>query len=39
MGKCCESLKEHICWEKLENKYAKNKKYRKVREHCHYRGE
>ena len=27
---CC------ICKEKLENKYLKDKKYRKVRDHCHY---
>ena len=25
--------------EKLENKYAKDKKYRKVRDRCHYTGE
>ena len=28
-----------ICKEKFENKYLKNKKYRKVRDHCHYIGE
>ena len=26
----------YICKEKFENKYAKNKKYRKVKDHCHY---
>ena len=25
--------------EKFENKYLKDKKYRKVRDHCHYAGE
>ena len=25
--------------EKFENKYLKDKKYRKVRDHCHYTGE
>ena len=25
--------------EKFENKYVKDKKYRKVRDHCHYTGE
>ena len=25
-----------ICKEKFENKYLKDKKYRKVRNHCHY---
>ena len=30
---CC------ICKEKFESKYLKNKKYCKVSEHCHYRGE
>ena len=31
-----------ICYiykEKFENQYLKNKKYRKVRDHCHYTGE
>ena len=28
-----------ICKEKLENKYMKDKNYRKVRDHCHYKGE
>ena len=28
-----------ICQEKFENKYVKDKKYHKVREHCPYRGE
>ena len=26
----------YICKEKFENKYLKNKKYRKVRDKCHY---
>ena len=26
----------HTCHEKFENKYLKEKKYRKVRDHCHY---
>ena len=26
----------YICQGKCENKYLKNKKYRKVRDHCHY---
>ena len=30
---CC------ICRGKPENKYLKDKKYRKVRDHCHYTGE
>ena len=29
----------HICKEKFENKYLKDKKYCKVRDHCHYAGE
>ena len=29
----------YICQEKFENKYLQNKKYRKVRYHCHYTGE
>ena len=29
----------YICKEKLEDKYANDKNYRKVREHCHYAGE
>ena len=29
----------YICKEKIENKYVKDKKYRKVRSHCDYRGE
>ena len=28
----------HICKAKIENKYLKYKKYRKVRDHCHYAG-
>ena len=30
---CC------ACKEKIENKYVKDKKYCKVRDHCHYTGE
>ena len=26
----------HICKENFENKYLDNKKYGKVRDHCHY---
>ena len=26
----------YICEEKFENKYVKDKKYRKVNNHCHY---
>ena len=29
----------YICKEKFENKYLKDKKYRKVGDHCHYTGE
>ena len=29
----------YICKEKFENKYLKDKKYCKVRDHCQYRGE
>ena len=29
----------YICKEKIENKYFKDKKYRKVRNDCHYTGE
>ena len=29
----------YICKEKFENKYLKDKKYRKVRDHCHYIGQ
>ena len=29
----------YICQEKWENKYMRDKKYRKVRDHCHYTGE
>ena len=29
----------YICKKKLENKYFKNKKYLKVRDHSHYTGE
>ena len=28
----------YICKEQFENKYLKDKKYRKVRDHCHYTG-
>ena len=29
----------YICEAKFENKYLKDKKYCKVRDHCHYTGE
>ena len=29
----------YICKEKFEDEHAKDKKYRKVRDHCHYAGE
>ena len=29
----------YICKKKIENKYSKDKKYCKVRDHCHYTGE
>ena len=29
----------YICKKKIENKYVKDKKYCKVRDHCHYTGE
>ena len=29
----------YICQENFENKYLKDKKYSKVRDHCHYAGE
>ena len=29
----------YICKEKFEEKYLKNKKHHKVRDHCHYIGE
>ena len=29
----------YICKEKSENKYLKDKRYRKARDHCHYTGE
>ena len=36
----CENAKIcYICKEKFENKYLKDKKYRKVRYYCHYTGE
>ena len=28
-----------ICKKKIENKYLKDKKYNKVRDHCHYKKE
>ena len=28
-----------ICKEKFENKYLKDKKHSKLRDHCHYTGE
>ena len=28
----------YICKEKFKNKYVKDKKYRKVRDQCHYTG-
>ena len=28
----------YICKEKFENKYLADKRYRKVRDHCHYTG-
>ena len=31
--------KKFICKEKFENKYVKDKKFDKVRDHCHYTGE
>ena len=33
-GKIC-----YICKEKFENNYLKEKKYRKIRDNCHYIGE
>ena len=36
----CENAKIcYFCKEKSENKYLKDKKYRKVTDHCHYTGE
>ena len=29
----------YICKEKFENKHLKDRKYRKIRDHCHYTGE
>ena len=29
----------YVCKKKIENKYLKDKKYRRVRDHCHYAGE
>ena len=29
----------YVCKEKFENKYLRDKKYCKVRDHCHYIGE
>ena len=34
-----KSVKKDICKEEFENKYLKDKQYRKVRDHCHYTGE
>ena len=34
-----ENAKKCICKEKFENKYVKDKKFDKVRDHCHYTGE
>ena len=31
-----ENAKIYICKEKVENKYVKYKRYRKVRDHSHY---
>ena len=31
--------KEEDKRKKIENKYLKDKKYRQVRDHCHYKGE
>ena len=39
MKKFCESLREHaieITNSNKHDKHAKDKKYRKVRDHCHY---
>ena len=33
----CENAKTcYVCEEELKNKYLKDKKYRKIRDHCHY---
>ena len=29
----------YICKEEFKNKYVKDKKYSKVRDHCHYKGD
>ena len=29
----------YICYDKFENKYLNDRKYRKVSDHCHYTGE
>ena len=34
-----KSVKKDICKGEFENKYLKDKQYRKVRDHCHYTGE
>ena len=34
-----EEQESNECQEKIENKYLIDKKYRKVRNHCHYTGE
>ena len=31
-------IKTSVCKEKFENNHMKHKKYRKVRDHCHYTG-
>ena len=28
----------YICKKRFQNKYLKDKKYRKIRDHCHYTG-
>ena len=36
-GSYVNKKKNYICKEKFETKYFKDKKHRKVRDHCHYR--
>ena len=31
-------MQKFICWRKLLKKFAKDKNYRKVKDHCHYAG-
>ena len=38
-GSCEKANIGYICKEIFEEKYAKDKKYRKFRDHCHYTGE